>query len=359
MRVRSVSVTQTPRGPSVVLDGANLLWAYGHALSRRFGCKIYPASAGLLLALDYEVRWPCSLARAARLLAALCPPDAPASPCVRTQPWRAAGVRITALLPANYARGELGVLADGCGGDLKLLQRDRVRQTDRGDWVCLALEEAVAAGRVTLVRRTKGEAGRGDDDREIIRTARASNGYVCSNDQFREHFKLRGDEPRRPKARVGWGVCVRTRLHRAVLTRICARHAHPLCAQGVGDAHLFRNKKRFNEWGRERRFGCSFSVAPGLDDDLLFKMIAAQRESDAEQQASDAPQTLPLPADEAALRAMLHATPWRLRLPVYFEPFPGPAMLTAHAALLARTRAAQAAGGGQREHLLAAGNGVE
>jgi len=39
-----------------VLDGANLVWAYGHALARRFGCKVYPNSEGLLLALNYEVR---------------------------------------------------------------------------------------------------------------------------------------------------------------------------------------------------------------------------------------------------------------------------------------------------------------
>ena len=42
----------------MVLDGANLMWAYGVALARRFGCKVYPASAGLLLALDYEARAP-------------------------------------------------------------------------------------------------------------------------------------------------------------------------------------------------------------------------------------------------------------------------------------------------------------
>jgi hypothetical protein len=34
------------------------MWGYGLALSRRFGCKAYPAAAGLLLALDYEVREP-------------------------------------------------------------------------------------------------------------------------------------------------------------------------------------------------------------------------------------------------------------------------------------------------------------
>jgi len=217
---------------------------------------------------------------------------------LRQQPWRAAGVRITALLPANYCRGELGVLADGCGGDLKLLQGDRVRQTDKGDWVCLALEEAVSAGRVQLVRRTKGEEGRGDDDREILRAARAGSGYVCSNDQFREHFKLRGSVDTRRK--------------------------------GVGEAHLFRNRKRFNEWGRERRFGCAFAVAPGLEDPLLIKMLAAQ----ARQEDDTAQQTTP--TEEAALRATLHAQPWRLQLPVYFQPFPGPAMLTAHQALLAR-----------------------
>lgn len=47
---------QQQASPLVVLDGANLLWAYGHALARRFGCKVYPASAGLLVALNYEVR---------------------------------------------------------------------------------------------------------------------------------------------------------------------------------------------------------------------------------------------------------------------------------------------------------------
>ena len=47
------------QAPAVVLDGANLLWAYGHALARRFGCKVYPASAGLLVALNYVVRGDC------------------------------------------------------------------------------------------------------------------------------------------------------------------------------------------------------------------------------------------------------------------------------------------------------------
>ena len=42
----------------MVLDGANLMWGYGIALARRFGCKAYPASLGLLLALDYEARAP-------------------------------------------------------------------------------------------------------------------------------------------------------------------------------------------------------------------------------------------------------------------------------------------------------------
>jgi hypothetical protein len=44
--------------PTVVLDGANLMWGYGVALARRFGCKAYPASHGLLLALEYEARAP-------------------------------------------------------------------------------------------------------------------------------------------------------------------------------------------------------------------------------------------------------------------------------------------------------------
>jgi hypothetical protein len=47
------------REATVVLDGANLMWGYGLALTRRFGCKVYPAAQGLLLALDYEVRRRC------------------------------------------------------------------------------------------------------------------------------------------------------------------------------------------------------------------------------------------------------------------------------------------------------------
>ncbi len=42
--------------PTVILDGANLAWGYGLALARRFGCKVHPSAAGVLLALDYEAR---------------------------------------------------------------------------------------------------------------------------------------------------------------------------------------------------------------------------------------------------------------------------------------------------------------
>jgi hypothetical protein len=56
----------------VVLDGANLMWAYGIALARRFGCKAYPASAGLTLALDYEARALKALIRLERGQRCLC-----------------------------------------------------------------------------------------------------------------------------------------------------------------------------------------------------------------------------------------------------------------------------------------------
>jgi hypothetical protein len=121
---------------------------------------------------------------------------------------------VTALLPENYVEGELGMLADGCGGDSRHLC-GLVRKKEKGGWVNTALAAAVEDGRIKLVQRSKGLHGRGDDDREIIRRARAEGAYVCSNDQYREHFRLRGNPP--PK-----------RL-------------------GVGESHLFRNKTRFNE----------------------------------------------------------------------------------------------------------------
>jgi len=250
--------------PHVILDGANLLWAHGHALSRRFGCKIYPSAAGLFLALEYE-------------------------------PWKRAGVRVTALLPSNYVHGPLLLIADGCGGDMRHLQPDRVEQTPSGEWTNIALARAVQQGRIQLVTRSNGAAGRGDDDREIIRAARAQNGYVCSNDLFREHRKLRGKDVLRQ--------------------------------QGVGVAHLFRNKQRFKEWQGQRRFGCAFTVAPGLPDKALLAMAAAQ----AQAVESAAGRVVP---SEQALRTMLQTAPWRLPVPVVFEPRPSTAMLAAHSALL-------------------------
>jgi hypothetical protein len=69
------------QAPMVVLDGANLLWAYGHALARRFGCKVYPASAGLLVALNYEVR-----GRSGVVLRVACASSSPVSPRLSTPP---------------------------------------------------------------------------------------------------------------------------------------------------------------------------------------------------------------------------------------------------------------------------------
>jgi hypothetical protein len=128
--------------------------------------------------------------------------------------------------------------------------------------------------------------------------------------------------------------------------------ALPAPAQGVGEAVLFRNKQRFVEWGRERRFGCTFAVAPGLDNGLLVKMIHAQQVQDAAEAAvalaqrvaekKKNPLVFELPGEdepveagvmsEEAIRNMLFTQPWRFKLPVYFQPHPGPAMLTAFSA---------------------------
>ena len=224
---------------------------------------------------------------------------------------------MTALLPENYVEGELGLLADGCGGDSRHLGAT-VRKKEKGGWVNTALAAAVEDGRIKLVQRSKGLHGRGDDDREIIRRARGEGAYVCSNDQYREHFKLRGNPPPR--------------------------------RMGVGEAHLFRNKTRFNEvrplaraaasrgissllpaaqWARERRFGCSFTVAPGLDNKVLLSMSAAGRAAAAEAEGRA--------ASEALHPGLLSSAPWLFTTtPVYFQPLPGNAMITAQAAIRRR-----------------------
>ena len=204
-------------------------------------------------------------------------------------------MRVLAVLPSSYAAGELATLADACGGDVGLAAPGALERQPSGSWRNVALCAAAAAGRVQLVQRAPGERGRGDDDRELIRVSRAEAAYACSNDQFREHFKLRGG---------------------AAMERRAGGNA--------GNSPVFRNKKRFGEWGRSRRFGFRFAVAPGLDDALLLAMAAAARGEEVS------------PEPAAALR-MLHAAPWKEpTLPVYFQPAPGAAMLTARVAFKAR-----------------------
>lgn len=204
---------------------------------------------------------------------------------------------MTAVLPEDYVHGSLRILADGCGGDTRFLQPALVSQGKSGSWTNLPLAAAVAAGRIRVVKRTKGMVGRGDDDREIIRRARMEGAFVCSNDLYREHCKLTGGaEARRP---------------------------------GCGESHMFRNHKRFVEWSRERRFGCTFGVALGLDDALLLAMAAA---------SSGGEVTSP-----EQLRPRLKEAPWSLPIPVSFQPTPGEAMLACYSALRRRAEEAPVA----------------
>lgn len=208
-------------------------------------------------------------------------------------------MRVLAVLPTSYAVGELGLLADACGGDAGMVTPGALaRQPNGTTWRNTALCALADAGRLQLVQRQPGERGRGDDDRELIRVSRAEGAFACSNDQFREHFKLRGG-----------AVMERTR------------------GGAAGEAAVFRNRKRFAEWARERRFGFRFAVAPGLEDGLLLAMATA---ASGEQQQEQ-------PADAADALRTLRAAPWRhATVPVFFQPAPGPAMLTARVAYKAR-----------------------
>lgn len=187
-------------------------WAYGKALTKRFGCKTHPFSAGLVLALEHA-------------------------------PWRDAHASVSAILPESYARAPaLTHLVDGCGGDEAACPPASVARDGRA-WRCLPLcalsdaQQPQPGGRVRLVSRLRGA----DDDVALLREARASRAFVVSNDQFREHGRL----PKSPGNTSG------------------------------SPTPWFRSTSRFAAWAAERRLGAAFAVAPGIDDELLLASCAA------------------------------------------------------------------------------------
>lgn len=133
---------------NIFLDGANIAWQRGALLRKKFKCRQFPLSAGIIEALNYE-HW--------------------------------SNHKVVAYLPKEYVIGELPNLCDG--GGLATVNTERVKYLQNGIWVNETLNALVEEGRIQLVERKEG----GDDDLTIISEAKAKDAWICSNDQFRDH----------------------------------------------------------------------------------------------------------------------------------------------------------------------------
>lgn len=122
----------------LLYDLIQLLSHFAQALAKRFRCKAYPCSQGLLLAIHHEA---CSsqslLPREAPLSGRtyFLPADASlhlhtdvaaTSPLPTPQPWKINGVAVKAVMPMSYVQGPLEGLADGCGGLRALVDPEKV-----------------------------------------------------------------------------------------------------------------------------------------------------------------------------------------------------------------------------------------
>ena len=133
---------------NIFLDGANIAWHRGSKIRKKFKCRQFPLSAGIIEALNYEH-------------------------------WKQHTVK--AYLPKEYVVGELPMICDG--GGLGTVNTENVKYLGKGKWVNEKLKALVDEGRITLVERNEG----GDDDLTIIKEAKAKDAWICSNDQFRDH----------------------------------------------------------------------------------------------------------------------------------------------------------------------------
>ena len=133
---------------NIFLDGANIAWQRGALLRKKFKCRQFPLSAGIIEALNYE-HW--------------------------------SNHKVIAYLPKEYVIGELPNLCDG--GGLATVNTEHVKYLQNGIWVNEKLKALVDEGKIQLVERKEG----GDDDLTIIAEAKAKDAWICSNDQFRDH----------------------------------------------------------------------------------------------------------------------------------------------------------------------------
>ena len=146
------------------------------------------------------------------------------------EPWRAKKYDVVAFLPKEYVVGGLQTLCDG--GGRATLNAECVKYIGKGVWVNTRLMDLVDDGSIVMVDRGSGSAnGRASDDLTIIEYAKERDAWICSNDQFRDHRRNKG-----------------------------------LGFSGARDLKAF---------ARSRRFEHAFRVAPGLDDELLRSMLAA------------------------------------------------------------------------------------
>ena len=103
---------------NIFLDGANIAWQRGALLRKKFKCRQFPLSAGIIEALNYE-HW--------------------------------SNHKVIAYLPKEYVIGELPNLCDG--GGLATVNTEHVKYLQNGIWVNEKLKALVDEGKIQLVER--------------------------------------------------------------------------------------------------------------------------------------------------------------------------------------------------------------
>ena len=154
------------RPPPVMLDGANLAWAYADAIARKTGYRgrIGPLSRGVTLAMEHEA--------------------------IKDS-------KSVAFLPRHYVIGTQRELLDGWNVPRECVETHtsivRVSKLSKKKTVrneaAWALVESGAAELVT--RNTSAPAPRNRDDVELLVEAKRTGALVCTNDMFRDHKRNR------------------------------------------------------------------------------------------------------------------------------------------------------------------------
>ena len=263
---------------NIFLDGANIAWHRGALLRKKFKCRQFPLSAGVIEALNYE-HW--------------------------------LNHKIVAYIPKEYVIGELPNLCDG--GGLATVNTEHVKYLRNGIWVNEKLQDLVDEGKIRLVERKEG----GDDDLTIITEAKAKDAWICSNDQFRDH---KNDK----SLPFSGGRSLRE------FSRLRRFECKFLIAPGLDEKmlHAMQSAK-----GWEPKVGWQFDASYAEEFKKRRRNIVSSSNGDDGSDGSSSTRSTTSPGrndNPGALNGVLpfYAMPHEI-LPCYFEPAPTTAMIEA------------------------------